>query len=55
MKRVVRITQDEAKILNVKTWGKEKGRTKSRVSLDEDQLEQLNEIRHGGVYAYCQQ
>ena len=55
MKKRIRITEEEAHMLRVSVNKKEEGRTKFRVMLDEDQIDQLNEIRHGGLKKHAQE
>jgi hypothetical protein len=55
LKKRVRVTQKEAELLNVKMNVPEKGRIKGRAYLSESQQEELNKIRHKGVYDYCQE
>lgn len=55
MKKRVRISKEEAGILGVNMNVPEKGRQNGRAYLSDSQLEELNKIRHSGVYDYCQE
>lgn len=55
MRKRVRITDEEAALLGVETNSKEPGRNTSRARLDEDQIERLNEIRHGGLLKHSKE
>lgn len=55
MKKRIRITDEEASLLGVEPNTKEEGRNTSRVRLDEDQIEQLNQIRHGGLLKHAKE
>lgn len=56
MKTRIRITQEEAAALGVlDKYRQEPDRIKSRVFLTDDQIEQLNEIRHGGLMKHAKE
>ena len=49
------ITQDEAKSIGVKVKDPEKGRNKYRINLSGEMQDELNKVRHSGVYEYCKE
>lgn len=53
MKKRIRVSLEEAAILGVNPTKPEKGRSKVRVHLNEDQIDELNEIRHQGLSKHC--
>lgn len=53
MKKRVRITPDEARVLGVTEKPTEAGRSTFRAYLNSDQLSQLKEVKHKGVVAFC--
>lgn len=53
MKKTVWITPDEAKALSITVKPPEKGRTKFRARLCGYEQNELNKLRHKGVYDYC--
>lgn len=55
MKKRVRITEEEARILGVNTMPREADRIKVRAMLNEEQIEELNNIRHGGLKKHAEQ
>lgn len=54
MNKRVRLTHDEAKALGVPLKRLEVGRSTFRAYISQDQIKQLNEIKHSGVVAYCE-
>ena len=55
MKKRVRLSEQEADILKVKYAKPEGNRKVGRSYLSIDQIEELNKLRHKGVYEYCQE
>ena len=53
MKKRVRITDEEAAVLGIKVQKKENGRSVGRAYLTEDQVDELNEMRHHGLAKHC--
>jgi len=54
MRTRVRITKEEAALLGVEDrYRQEPDRIKSRIALSEDEIDQLNQIRHGGLMQHA--